>query len=319
MPARRKTIAGVLKGFHYDQPFIGFNTQFRTTPVGGGKPQVHSMNYGGSCREELVWDAREFLQGKTVSWKTNRGTWQRTASLVRRVDIEHTSLKQPGVTYLWVANDPDEYDYHQSICRRACCIGRFPALMDAVAGPVAVLLNDDRYLGDWWTTSPAETSLKNKNELRWYGTDNFFLRHPVLTSLMMGMFRQGVLLFEQGFDEALLKAVDRKEVEDCLSNADPALAKRILTKLRPWIEVPQQNLAPNFSFPKSYWHRLDQTHRAVYNHGYEALFGGDIQKSWNLGQGEAAGRYEIPNGPIAYWGTTGKVTPAGELLAKLGK
>jgi len=278
------------------------------------------MNYGGSCREELVWDAREFLQGKTVSWKTDRGTWRRHAALERKVDIEHPSLKQPGVTYLWVASDPDDYEYGgYSICRRPCCIGRFPELLDAVVGPVGVLLNEDRYLGDWWRTSPEEAATAGKKELRWYGTDNFFLRHPVLTSLMMGMFRQGVLLFEQGYDAAILRAVDRKDVEDCLTNADPVLAKKILTKLRPWIEVPQQYLAPNFSFPKGYWNRLDQTHRAVYKHGYEALFGGDIQKSWNLGQGEESGRYAVPNGPIAYWGTTGKVTEAGKILARLGK
>lgn len=323
MPRRKKraTVTGVLKGFQFDLPFVGFSTKFRSAPIAGkGKVQVHSINYGGSCREELIWDTREYLQGRVVTWKKRRNHWKRDATVVREMDLDHTSLKQPGMTHLWVNGEEDWEGNYKTVCRRTCCISKFPELLDAIVGPLAVALNPDRYQGDWWTTSPAE-AVHGANELRWYGTDNFFLRHPVLTSLMMGMFRQGILLFEQGYDEAILRAVNRKDVEDCLTNADPQLAMRLLTTLRPWIEVPQKYLANNFSFPKGHWDRLRQLHRAIYRHGYDALFDADLQRSWNVaGSEEGQGRYDVSNGPMVYWGTTGnKVTVAGKRLVKLGK
>jgi len=146
MASRKKT--PILKKFRYDQPFIGFSTKFRSTPkLGKGKIQTHDMNYGGTCREELVWDAREFLQSRAVSWKTVRGSWHTTPTVIRGLDLDHHALKQPGVTHLWVSEDEDEYygDGQVRLCRRLCCVGRFPEVLDAVAGPVAVLLNNDRY------------------------------------------------------------------------------------------------------------------------------------------------------------------------------
>ncbi len=327
MSRRKKTsVTGVLKEFLFEQPFVGFRTQFRSVPIAGkDKPRTHTMNYGGSCREELIWDSREFLQSKAVTRKKKRNSWERTATLEHTLDLDHATLKQPEVTYLWI-NGEEDFDGHAlGVCRKACCIGRFPELMDAVVGPVAVLLNPDRYVGNWWKTLPEEVCGKPKHyqaeDMRWYGTDNFFLRHPVLTSLMMGMFRQGVLLFQQDYDEAIRKAVKRKDVEDCLTNADPVLAMRILRTLRPWIEVPQKYMVQNFSFPKGYWGRLRKLHRSIYRHGYDALFDGNLQHSWNIAEdNQKDSRYEVTKGPMDYWGATGgKTTPAGKLLAKLGK
>ncbi len=320
MPRGKKASkVGALEGFHFDLPFIGFRAQFRSAPIKGkGKVKTHTINYGASCREELVWDSREFLQRQVVNWKKKKGSWEKTATLTHKLDLDHPSLKQPEVTYLWVGDGDEWPAAGVGICNRRCCINRYPELLDAIVGPVAVVLNPNRYVGDWWTTSPSEASVKHTNELRWYGTDNFFLRHPVLTSLMMGMFRQGNLLFGQGYDEAILNAVKRKDVEDCLTNADPVLAMRILTTLRPWIEVPQRNLAGNFSFPRGNWERLRQLHRSIYTHGYDELFDGDLQKSWNIVGETGNPRYGIPEGPVAYWGAKGD-TAAGKRLAQLGK
>lgn len=185
---------------------------------------------------------------------------------------------------------------------------------------MVVALNPDRYEGDWWTTSPTEALAQgNPEELRWYGTDNFFLRHPVLTSLVMGMFRQAFLLHEQGFGDAILKVVNRREVEECLTYGDPDLAIRILNKLRPWIAVPTNRPASPYPFPTAYWHRLGQLKKAIYRYGYNEVFGGDIREGWGLGE-SGGGRYGIYNGPLAYWGATGsKITLAGKRLAQLGK
>ncbi len=327
MALRKKTSVrtGVLKRFLFDQPFVGFRTQFRSTPIKGkGKVQTHTINYGGDCREELVWDSREFLQNKSVRWSKKRNSWEKIATLSHTLDLDHPTLRQPEVTYLWVNGEDDFDGTFQGTCRRACCIGKFPELMDAIVGPVAVLLNPDRYVGNWWRTLPEEvrgmvSGPYHQEEMRWYGTDNFFLRHPALTSLMMGMFRQGVLLFQQDYDQAILEAVKRKDVEDCLTNADPVLAMRILKALRPWIEVPRQ--VDNFSFGKGYWDRLRLLHRAIYRHGYDALFDADLQHSWNIAtEGGKGDRYSVSKGPMEYWGTTGsRVTPEGKRLAKLGK
>ena len=88
MPRRKKaTVSSALRGFNYDQPFIGFRTQFRSSPLKGkGKTRTHTINYGGSCREELVWDSREYLQGQAVSWKKKRDSWERVATLQRPLD-----------------------------------------------------------------------------------------------------------------------------------------------------------------------------------------------------------------------------------------
>lgn len=325
MSRKKSSVAGVLKGFRFEQPFMGFSTKFRTMPLKGpGAAQVHVMNYGCSCREELIWDAREYLQSKSVEYKQIPGSWDKSATLKRTIDLSHPSLKQPFVTHFWFSGEND-YDgnYSRATCTRSCCAARFPEVMDALVGTLGVALNPDRYVGDWWRTSPEEAH--KDDELRWYGTDNFFLRHPVLTSLMMGMFRQAFLLFQQGFDTRMLAAVNRKEVESCLTNSDPELAMRILNHLKPWIAAKSPMV--NLPFPAAHWERLRLLHRTAYNHGYDALFGSDIHKAWNLAEkgdksphGNYNERYDITTGPGDYFGTSGaKKNSAGPRLRQLGK
>lgn len=326
MPHQKTPATETLKRFLFHQILTGFHTKFRSIPQPGQREgaRTHHIAPLSDCREELVWDAREVFQDKVITWHPIVGSvWRKNAKLTRSLDISHPSLKQPGITYLQVASDIGEGG---SACHRECCTGQFLEVMDAVAGPVAVLLNDDRYVGDWWRTSHEEATTDGGG-LRWYGTDNFFLRHPVLVSLIVGMFRQGVLLFQQGFGDAILKAVSRKDVADCLTNGDPNLALRLLTKLRPWIETSDPKLTASFPFPKGHWDRLTQLHRAIHKYGYEDLFKADLQKSWDIDPkgvngvaGLAQGRYNVPNGPAAYWGGLGNqgVTDAGSRLAKLG-
>jgi hypothetical protein len=328
MSSKKSSVAGVLKGFRFEQPFMGFSTKFRTVPYKDkGAPQVHAMNYGASCREELIWDAREYLQSKTVTYKQKPGTWENVATLQRIIDIDDRSLKQPFVTYFWFSGE-DDYDgsYNRATCMRPCCAARFPEVMDALVGTLGVALNPNRYVGDWWRTSPEEANKGNGDELRWYGTDNFFLRHPVLTSLMMGMFRQAFLLFQQGFDTSMLTAINRKEVEGCLTDSDSELAMRILTKLKPWIAAKSPMV--NLPFPSAHWERLRLLHRAAYNHGYDALFGPDIHKAWNLSEksdksdhGNYNERYDITTGPSDYFveASRGKKNPSALRLRLLGK
>ncbi len=317
-----------LSHFLYNEPMVGFMTRFRTHPLNGGKSRTHALDYGGTCREELIWDTREHLRSSSTTSKKLRNSWRRLSTTTHEIDFDAESLKQPSVTYLWKNDDNDD---GSEICKRPCCTSRFPEVMDAFVGPLGVVLNPDRYEGNWWTTSVEESKgvTTGIGEYRWYGTDNFFLRHPVLTSLMIGMFRQGVLLFEQGYDTDILRTVKRKEVEEALTNSDPKLAMKILKSLRPWIEVPKW-MAPNFPFPRGHWDRLGQLHRALYKYGCDEVFDGSPRAGWNVNtpeemESETGGivchdRYEVSVGPVDYWGNPGtKATAAGKRLAKLGK
>ncbi len=327
MSSRKSPISAL----RYEQPYIGFVASFRTERIkkSGSSPrratrrrkkqpsvesrEIHLYN---DCREGLVWDLKEIFQDFAVEWERESETsWHRTPVLSHTLDTEDKTLKRPGKTYLFAGGE-EEYPSPDH-CIRPCCIEERIETLDALVGPLAVLLNNDRYIGNWWTTSPEE-STKAREEIRWYGTDNFFLRHPTLLSLMMGMFRQGLLLFQQNFSGGLLKAISREDVEDCLTNADPALAMRILTTLRPWVEVPCNfHVGVHYPFPRGYWPQLRLLHRAIYKHGYDEVFGMGMEKSWKLG---VQGRYEIPNGPRIYWGrSASRQNEAARRLAKLGK
>jgi hypothetical protein len=259
------------------------------------------------------------MQTHAVDFVRAKDSWRCTPVLEKNIEIDHPKLKQPGITYFWLNDEEGDGD-PQTFCSRPCCVTRLPEMIDAIVGPVAVILNPDRYQGDWWTTS-AQECLKDK-ELRWYGADNFFMRHPVLMSLMLGSFRQAITLFSQGFDTAILRAVERKDVEDCLTGGDPKLALSLLKKLKPWLAVSNSvGHAPNFPFPNTYWHRTGQLQRAIHKYGYDELFGTNLTQGWGLSKDEnenGANRYAVPNGPLVYFGSK-KSTAAGKLLSKLGK
>jgi hypothetical protein len=323
--AKKKPRAvNALGGFRYWQPYLGFSSKVMTRPLSGkADATLHSMNYAAECREELVWDIRQYFQNKAVDWKTENHSWQKSATISREIDLDDRRLKQPGVTYLYLGAQEDTWEETGNpMCKRPCCASRFPHLVDAITGTVGVLLSEDRYVGDWWQTEPELVCKPDGRgaEYRWYGSDNFFLRHPALVSMFLGSFRQSVLLFTQSFDEAISKAVKRQDVEDCLTNSDPDLAMRIMTKLRPWIEVKQR--VTSYPFAHGYWDRLRKLHRAISNYGYDELFGGDIAHSWKIARGtdDDDRRRGVANGAIQYFGTNNKnLTDAGKRLNRLGR
>ena len=334
MSSRKSPIARL----RYQQPCMGFVAHFRTKAVKevvkdesiewrsrnrrrfpNSPPQGHGLRLYNDCREGLVWDVKEIFQDYTVEWARKASdSWTRVPILQRTLDLDSAALKQPGRTFLFMGDDDEDSQLRAGYCARPCCVGERIETLDALVGPLAVLLNNDRYTGNWWTTSPKESGAVG-NEVHWYGTDNFFLRHSTLLSLMMGMFRQAMLIFQQNLNSGLLKAVRRKDVENCLTNADPELAMRILTTLRPWAEVPchPNTVGVHYPFPKGHWPYLRQLHRAIYKYGYDEVFGMNMEKSWQLG---AEGRYEVPNGPRVYWGWGGaRPNEAAKRLAKLGE
>lgn len=300
------------------QPFLGFQTKIQIHWNGKDKRRrsggVHTMRAGAVCREELLHAVAQDFSDQVTRSRQKPGSWEYITEVEGQIDVDAPVLKQPGTTFLWIANDDDPYvDPTYTPCTRPCCAGSLIETVDAIVGNACVVLNNDYYQGDWWQTSLEESQSDRQSSFAWFGTDNFFLHHPALLAVVTGLFRQAVLLHSFGLEEGLLQAVPREDTVRALSEADEKLALRNLDKMRPWIQA--QSAGRFFPFGGSNWGRLRTLHRAIYKHGYDQLFAGDFNHRWGLGE-RATG---LVNGAFSYWGAHTKPTKAGKLLNKLGK
>jgi len=327
-------------------PYIGYETTLvfgpdPTVRKKNPKPSVLKSTHGSPCREEIVYRTQEELADLCMREtepdppkKATRKVRRRAVPIWRQampelqyavpVLFEDRRMHEPGATYLFVNHPHDDpYDFYEggtkNICPNPCCIESLIEAVDALVGPVCVLLDDDRYTGNWWMTDTSEAVKPipgtGMNQFRWYGTDNFFLRHPALTSLIFGLFRQAVVFHFNGRDGDIRERVSRQEVEKCLSEADTDLAQRLVRRLRPVIELKDQRL----TFPvKPGW--LDfvlQLHRAIDKHGYEDTFGGDFASGWGLSV-IGAGLSRGANGFRTFFGTS-KTTSNSRRVTKLAR
>ena len=125
--------------------------------------------------------------------------------------------------------------------------------------------------------------------------------------------RQAFMLVNAGVEADLLKKIDRKEVEDCLTNADPALALRLITQTKPWLESSRGGTF--FPFSDKNFRLLTDLHKAIFKHGYDEVFGGNLEDSWDL-EAVRTGQVE---GAFTYFGTKAKETTNRKRVAKLAK
>lgn len=300
-------------------PDVGF-----TAGIKAGTRNI-KLSQCGPCREEVIYAIRQRMQDEGYSHIAGRGWNDRSFKKKpgTGLDLEDSTLKQPGLSFLHACEGGNGYDDEPGhICKRRCCIEPQLALLDALVGPACVLLDYDRYVGDWWQTSLEEfvtESRINRYEpkqrmYRWYGTSNFFLRHPALVSIVLGLFRQAFMIASCGAEAALLKKIDRKEVEDCLSNADPALALRLIGQARPWLESSKGGTF--FPFSNNNFRLLTDLHKAIYRHGYDEVFGGDLESSWDLDELRTGGG---GGGAFSYFGNKSKQTTARKRVTRLAK
>lgn len=265
--------------WQYSQPNLGFEAKYVSIDQ-EGKREVRSMRHLATCREGMISQARSDFQGIFCKKKSN-GTMTWNFSFEKSeavIDLSDPVVKEPGDTRLLVNASMLSRKQHAT----------FLQVADYIVGNVCVLLNpNERRTGDWWVTDPEDCLVPDaagKNCVGWNGTDNFFLHHPALTSLVTGLYRQALLLTKAGCGEEVLASLDRGKVEEALTNGSWRQALANCKKLRSWIEVytPGGHNEKNFPFPEGYWLRFMRLHQALRRHGYQEVFDQDFVEGWNL-------------------------------------
>jgi len=304
--------------WQYSQPNLGFKAKYVSIDR-EGKREVRTMKHLATCREGIISQTRADFQTVFCTKKSN-GTMSWNFSFEESdavIDLSDPTAKGPGDTLLLVNASMLNLKQH----------GTFLRVADYLVGNVCVLLNpDERSEGDWWKTDLNNYLVPDtagKNCVGWNGTDNFFLHHPALMSLVTGLYRQSLLLTKAGYGEEILGSLDPEKVDKALTTGSWRQALANCKKLRSWIEVytPGGQYANNFPFPEGYWLRFMRLHQALRRHGYREVFDQDFVEGWNLlsKQFNWTGMYN-------FWGTKqGSDGPAGEQaqrrrhLMKLGK
>ncbi len=265
--------------WQFSQPNLGYEAKYVSVDK-DGKHDVHSAKHMATCREGMITRTRKDFQEVFIKRKSN-GTLEWNFSFERAgtvIDLSDAAAKGPGDTKLLI---------NASMLRRAQH-ATFLEVADCIVGNVCVLLNpDDRIEGDWWKTDPDNCLIPDtagKHCVGWNGSDNFFLHHPALLSLISALYRQALLLTKAGYGEEVIKSVDRAKVEKALTTGSWRQALANCKKLRRWIEVytPKGGYLNNFPFPEGYWLRFMRLHQALRRHGYQEVFNEDFVTGWNL-------------------------------------
>jgi len=268
-------------------PILGFETKVRVVPLKGEKrgPDTPRLSAASNCRELLIDQIQEEIGRqlyKSVQYRSSWGFRCFADELAAEIDLGFEDTHQPDVTKLWI-NLPK---YH--LVRRGS--HQFPQwippsyteliqIADAVTGLVCLILNPDRYCGNWWRTTAQDAMGTRPGRFVWYGTDNFFLAHPALTSIVFGLFRQSLQLVRAGQASTLSTRAPRAEVRKALDQSDHERALYLVKKLKPLIASPVKTRrypirSTNFDF-------LFDLHKAIYKHGFEKVFGAP-SKPWNF-------------------------------------
>lgn len=301
----------------YRQPSVGFKAQYVAVTCGSDKRKVEAVGAATTCREGVIHNARQTFQ-KTLCQKviTGPGDWQFTMKKVREPDLEDPKAKKARGTHLMIAIKALSIPKQPEASKED--LEKFILAADTVLGPMCVLLGHHRPEGDWWRTDPKKmfsTQLSQKY-ICWFGSDNFFLQHPVLVAIVTGLYRQVALLCSAGHADRILESVDRKEIEECLSTGSWKQALLILQKTRPFIEVPvaKNGQFGNYAFPIGYWQRMHRLQIGARRHGYEKILGQDFMEGWSL---ELKGTNWT--GLYNFWGEKESTSEAHSRLMKLGK
>lgn len=319
----------IVKWAHLEQqqPVLGFETKVRVVPLEGekGKPKTCSLSGSASCREELNYYIRNRLGSLTYKSvaKPSSSPWEFSSydrKRVAEIDLDFEDTHQPDVTKMWI-NLPV---YHRVYRRGRTHHHQFPQwtpsytrlieTTDALTGLVCLILNPDRYYGNWWRTTVQDAKVKGVGSMKcfiWYGTDNFFLAHPALTSIVFGLFRQSVRLVKAGQVDALSTRAPRAEVRKALDQSDPERALHLVKKLKPLIASTSKTR--QYPIRTAHFDFLFDLHKAIYEHGFEKVFG-TPSKAWNC-QVEYGG---LVNGSYTYFGA-GASTSAAKRIKELAR
>lgn len=297
----------------FSQPLLGFSTHYKLTDHKTKKSQITTLRSESSCRETLIFNIRQVFQNILYT-KCRTGTNQWAVKLVKNKDLDLTDnlLKTRGMTVLNIGKGvfgPTSSNF----------VKKFIKVTDIVMGPLMVLLSDGRPQGEWWKTPEDSIYQKHKNFdcICWYGTDNFFMRHPALVSLVTGLYRQSALLCKAKMSDRIIESIDYNRIEECLSSGDCKLAIELVNETRQWIEVPIGKIGSNehYPFPLGQWRQLKCLQRARRRHGYNKILDQDFIQSWSLGD-----TINIDwSGMNSFWGNRTANTANRQRLLELGK
>lgn len=242
-----------------------------------------------SCREALIYNIGDWMtelvglhSGEDEEYDPT--PWKKK-SVKKKVPQEPIILNEYHLrgaesTKLSMQIDPYE-DGH--FCERACCRGNLTHALNTLVSLPALLLNPDRYTGDWWEQTDAQIMSRARYgdlTISYWGADNSILQHPALVSLIFGLFRQAVVLHKEGRLDGLAKAVPPAAVREALLHSDEKAALKLVQKAKPWLRCPtNQTYFPISGDGK--WELFLNLHKALYQHGFEKVFG-DVVSAWDL-------------------------------------
>jgi hypothetical protein len=312
----------------------------------GIRSQKMVIQGGSSCREGVIGQIRTALRSAGGNQVSVGGgpTWKRRFSPYGSLELDRDALKKPGESFVAVhsahitanrskpnpnyktvaerrelrrkspwAYQPWHYRADQKFIRVTrgarltnAMIQDFLDTCDAVVGPLTVLLNPDRYQGNWWFTGIDEALETGKRTglLHWYGVDNTVIAHPALASLYSGLVRQCAYIARTGAVDQIREDVEGMGLEECLNESDEVQALRIAKKMQQWISVPnlRNGHASHIPVGCGTFPKILALHKSIYRHGFEATFKASFIEGWGLGKTTGA-KY---NGIHTYMGQKGE-------------
>lgn len=272
-----------------------------------------------SCREALIYNIGDWmgaLIGVTEDEDHDPTPWKKKKTpkpfvIKEKIQLNVESLRQAGGTKLNMFFDDD---YDSKFCQRECCVKGLGNALNTLVSLPALLLNPDRYTGDWWEQTAAQITTVPKYGgepcLTYWGADNSILRHPALVSIMFGLFRQATMMHMEGMLEGLERAVSPVAVREALFHSDEKAALKLVQRAEPWLFCGKYNSYFPISGPGK-WELFLNLHTALYRHGFDEVFG-DVAAAWEL----ASRGTKTLSGSHSYFQAKSKVARIAELARK---
>ncbi|KKN44418.1 hypothetical protein LCGC14_0693320 [marine sediment metagenome] len=285
-----------------------------------------TISGNSSCREGIIAQIRSSIRSATGTLRHPESGWRVQYVPYGSVDLDQSVLKRPGESFVAVHSkhitacrlrpnpnyktaaeqqeirrkhdrcyySPYHHCWDEKMIRGRtdapltnAAIQDFLDVCDAVVGPLTVLLNPDRYQGNWWFTGvedACENRQKKSGLLRWYGVDNTCIAHPALTSLYAGLVRQCAYIARTNTVDQVREDVEGMGLEECLNESDEVQALRIARKMQRWISVPVLKGGGTSNIPVGCgtFPKIVALHKSIYHHGFEATFNASFLEGWGV-------------------------------------
>lgn len=250
------------------------------------------------CREVLIYNTRKSLFSKVHP----------PGAKDNKVFLNVPELKNEDQEKNRLVLDKTFFSREEKLIKPLPEEEEFLKVCDVLCGLTSVALAAKRPKGRWWESPKNSSPISSA----WNGSDNWFIRHPVLYSILTGFFRQSYFLCKAGVGSQVIDMIPRKELERILTDNDREKACSFLINCRPWIEVPiaygkeQGNLNNQsiFPCPMGHWEIFERLLKVKSKYGYKKIFGKDFLDSWVIKNKNSLFDSYF-NGPLKYWNFLG--------------